>query len=606
MVGMSNRLFTVAALPLLVWAAWAPDAWQRIGPGGGGAQYIPTISPHDPNTVLIRCDMTGGYLSRDGGASWGMFNTGGGVRFFVYDPLDAKTMYTEALGLWRSVDSGQTWNLLYPAPGETAGCRDAVGSRGCADRDEGRPLSARGRAGHRSRGLEVTLRGNVRGQFDDSLGLGRRRQELEEERRSSGGRVAPVYRSVVASRGPDDHGADGKVGRRCAREAHGRSIRRRRSSSTFRRRFPTHGGKLRIYGVSRDSRAYLGRWRRDVADFGNPAGREAAALRDRDQRATSRCGVRGLQQSGRPELRRREDHRCGPQLDAGVEGNVRQPRRQCARCLDHRAIRPELGRNAAESRRRADRSEYRLRHRPRPDHAHHRRRQDLEQRLFAEADGDGFTTTGLDVTTAYGVHFDPFDRTAPCSSPTPISDCSAARMAAQSWISATEGVPRAWRNTTYWVEFDPAVEGRMWAVDERHARSAAAEDVAAARRRELSAAAWRSATTADGPGASATRGMPQTAATHILLDPTSPKAARALYVTGSAAASSSPSTAARRWPLKNNGIAGTEPFAWRLARDSRRHALPGGGAAQRGRQLSAMPATARSIARRMARSTGRS
>ena len=34
----------------------------------------------------------------------------------------------------------------------------------------------------------------------------------------------------------------------------------------------------------------------------------------------------------------------------------------------------------------------------------------------------------------------------------------------QSWTSATQGVPRRWTNTTYWITFDPAVKGRVWGV----------------------------------------------------------------------------------------------------------------------------------------------
>ena len=78
------------------------------------------------------------------------------------------------------------------------------------------------------------------------------------------------------------------------------------------------------------------------------------------------------------------------------------------------------------------------------------------------------------------------------------------------------------------------------------------------------------------------RRMPPTAATHILLDPASPpKAApcmrrlrpRRLQV-------------GRRPNLgsEENGLDRREPFAWRLARD-RRRTLPGGGAAQRGREF---------------------
>ena len=31
-----------------------------------------------------------------------------------------------------------------------------------------------------------------------------------------------------------------------------------------------------------------------------------------------------------------------------------------------------------------------------------------------------------------------------------------------SWLASSAGVPNKWRNTAYWVEFDPDVRGRMW------------------------------------------------------------------------------------------------------------------------------------------------
>src|SRR5215469_3418137 len=93
-----------------------PGDFKVIGPGGGGAMFNPTISPHDPNTVLISCDMTGSYITHDGGQSWRMFNLRGVVSFFVFDPIDSKVMYAQATGLWRSTDNGESWKLVYPAP----------------------------------------------------------------------------------------------------------------------------------------------------------------------------------------------------------------------------------------------------------------------------------------------------------------------------------------------------------------------------------------------------------------------------------------------------------------------------------------------------------
>ena len=43
------------------------DRWEVIGPGGGGGIFLPTISPHDANLLLVSCDMTGAYISHDGG-----------------------------------------------------------------------------------------------------------------------------------------------------------------------------------------------------------------------------------------------------------------------------------------------------------------------------------------------------------------------------------------------------------------------------------------------------------------------------------------------------------------------------------------------------------
>src|SRR5882762_5000258 len=104
-------------------AAERPGGFRIIGPGGGGAMFNPTISPHDANTVLISCDMTGSYITHDGGQTWRMFNLRGVVNFFVFDPLDSKTMYAHATALWRSTDGGEQWNLVYPSPSAVKGVK---------------------------------------------------------------------------------------------------------------------------------------------------------------------------------------------------------------------------------------------------------------------------------------------------------------------------------------------------------------------------------------------------------------------------------------------------------------------------------------------------
>src|SRR3981189_1590705 len=100
-----------------------PGDFRIVGPGGGGAMFHPTISPHDPNTVLVSSDMTGSYITHDAGKSWRMFNLRGVVQFFVFDPLDQKVIYAQSSGLWRSQDEGETWRLVYPSPSSVKGIK---------------------------------------------------------------------------------------------------------------------------------------------------------------------------------------------------------------------------------------------------------------------------------------------------------------------------------------------------------------------------------------------------------------------------------------------------------------------------------------------------
>ncbi len=100
------------------WAGPAPrlDQWRVIGPGGGGSMFLPTVSPHDPNLVLEHCDMTGSYISLDAGRSWRMFNLRGVVSTFAYDPNDRNIIYAGNQALWRSADTGRTWSMVLPDP----------------------------------------------------------------------------------------------------------------------------------------------------------------------------------------------------------------------------------------------------------------------------------------------------------------------------------------------------------------------------------------------------------------------------------------------------------------------------------------------------------
>lgn len=61
-------------------------------------------------------------------------------------------------------------------------------------------------------------------------------------------------------------------------------------------------------------------------------------------------------------------------------------------------------------------------------------------------------------------------------------------------------------------------------------------------------------------------GMPETAVTHVLLDPTSPKERRVLYAAAFGKGVYKSVDGGKTWAQKNNGITQAEPFAWRIAR----------------------------------------
>ena len=93
------------------------------------------------------------------------------------------------------------------------------------------------------------------------------------------------------------------------------------------------------------------------------------------------------------------------------------------------------------------------------------------------------------------------------------------------------GVPEAWTNTTYWMVFDPKVKGRVWSVN------SGTHDLPRPKMwRHTAVATYQGGVCRSDDGGKtwtkSNEGMEPTAATHILLDPTSPVDARVLYVTG--------------------------------------------------------------------------
>src|SRR5450759_621977 len=86
-----------------------------------GATFIPTFSYTTPDNFLLRCDMTGSYLTTDGGTSFHQINFAGGASSYAYDPGDHNTIYIGSAALNRSVDGGRTWNQIFPLKTDVRG-----------------------------------------------------------------------------------------------------------------------------------------------------------------------------------------------------------------------------------------------------------------------------------------------------------------------------------------------------------------------------------------------------------------------------------------------------------------------------------------------------
>jgi photosystem II stability/assembly factor-like uncharacterized protein len=105
----------------------AINEWKVIGPGGGGGVLKPTISPFNDNFVMTHCDMTAAYISHDGGENWSMKNLWNVPDDFEFDPVDSNTVYIATRGflhsddrgsgislVLRSDDKGEKWRIIFP------------------------------------------------------------------------------------------------------------------------------------------------------------------------------------------------------------------------------------------------------------------------------------------------------------------------------------------------------------------------------------------------------------------------------------------------------------------------------------------------------------
>jgi photosystem II stability/assembly factor-like uncharacterized protein len=572
--GDEVRKIPIAALIIVLLAmslsAARPGDFQIIGPGGGGAMFNPTVSPHDENTVLVSCDMTGAYITHDAGRSWRMFNLRGTVRFFVFDPINPKVMYAYATGLWRSTDGGETWGLVYPQPTAVRGIRmnsDHADDSIVAEPDPLGQIAALAIDPHDSKTLYVTA------EEDKAASLYISRDYGKSWRRESPLPEGPlrIWVHPRSRRGSPTLYVAG---------AHGITVK----SASEIRNFPgptadaitdaTAGfdasQKQPVIYVISNQKAFVSRdggetWAQCRLP-GNSA-QERAIATSVQHPATAYLSYDRLTMNGAVWMG------VAKTEDAGRTWNlVWQENRSAARNVHDAWITARFGPGWPEHPLMLTVAEQNAQLCYGTDLGRTMRTVDGGlnwDAVYSRKNSQGaWTTTGLDVTTSYGVHFDPFDTSREFITYTDIG-LFRSEDGGQSWVSSTTGVPRDWVNTTYWVVFDTGVKGRIWSANSythdlprpkmwRHNPS-----------KNFRGGVCRS----DDGGRTwvkSNAGMPETAVTHILLDPESSATRRTLYATAFGRGVYKSVDGGKTWTLKIKGIAQTEPFAWRLVRSSDR------------------------------------
>jgi len=562
----------LAAAPAQVASQTGPaprfDPWNIIGPGGGGTMIAPTISPHDPRVVVEHCDMTGAYITLDGAQSWRMFNLRGVVETLAFDPKNPAVLYAGNQALWRSEDTGRTWSMIFPDPRKST-VEHENGDHADYELTTGDPGFPAGRVISEIAVEDSThfwiafapARGSTTAALYRSADRG---ATWAREREFPGERILtmasePDALLVVGER----HVWRWAGGTWTSLAAVPEGITRASAGRA--------NGKTVIYATSLKGAIHVSEdggatWR--VSQIPATGRFEAIAASAQNGRVAY-AGYRGIPQGDAAGNSFNGIYKTtdGGRTWAIVHREGNQPSDNLVRSwIENRVT--EGGHDVFHD------APWSLGVAPTDPNICYAtdlfrtyRTTDggkMWETVTSVKVGDAWTTRGLDVTTTYGVQFDPFDVRHMIIDYTDIGAFQS-RDGGASWTSATHGVPNRWRNTTYWTVFDPQVKGRLWG---------AFSGVHDLPRPKM----WRHRdplTFVGGVGVSndggnswqvSNTGMPSTSVTHLLLDPESPAGSRTLYACAFGRGVYKSTDDGKTWTLKNNGIDGDSPFAWRITR----------------------------------------
>ena len=554
--------------------------------------FNPTVSPHDPDTVILTCDMTGQYLTRDGGQSWHMCNLMIWCDCFAFDPIDPKRIYAGANALYATDDFAETWQMLWPSP-QVERETHLLG-------DEASPTyHGEGWPGGRISALAIDASDNSR--LWSALSAGGSRESsgessihLSEDRAQTwrGVSVLPgerVLRLAHDGRGPGAlwaittqgvfwssdagvtwteravPGAEGLVGGEVGFSADGRTLlyviaagEGESSGRGGRLLVSADGGQeWRAVGVGSpgglpESESLAGRIVARVVAMSRyhaETAYVAVSVQD-DQSGEQPFGICQTSDAGETwdwvlqAPRGREPENYDPDWLTNAYGSAWG---ECPLSMGASPTDPGLCYATDYGRCYLT------------DDGGRTWRQVMNH--FDSA-GDTYTR-GLDVTTCYGVHFDPHHEDVCFISYTDIG-LQESRNGGLSWHHAIKGVPRPWQNTCYWMAFDPEVPGKVWSVwsgghDYPRLKMFRRGDV----RRfpggvcisEDGGRTWRSSMA----------GMEEGGCPHIMLDSSSPAEKRTLYVTSFGRGVYKSVDDGQSWSLCNTGLPEENLNAWWLA-----------------------------------------